>query len=410
MKTITIITSTIGLMATLAPSSYGQRFATLYTITGDIPVGLTSAKGALYGATRGGGGTGPGACGTAFHLQPPASGSGTWTASTLYSFAVGGTDACQPASAPVVGMGGALFGTTSQGGAYPPPDFGALYEIQPPASPGGPWTENVLYSFGAPGTDLGSPVGGVATGPNASYYVLGSSGGAYGAGSLDWLQPPAAPGAIWTATLLYSFPAGGSPLSNLAAGPDGALYGTTFGGPGEVFQLAPPTSPGGPWTETVLHKFTGAVDNPIALTVAADGTIYGTAYGYEPVFGSGASAAFQLTPPAAPGGQWTYALLTTPVYTEHLNTPLVLANGNLYGGITTGTGGSVFELQPPSAPGDAWTMTTLHTFTDGQIPSGNLVDGGDGTIYGTAAAAPGQPSGGTVYAITTRQTRAAIRP
>jgi hypothetical protein len=45
-------------------------------------------------------------------------------------------------------------------------------------------------------------------------------------------------------------------------------------------------------------------------------------------------------------------------------------------------------------------MTTLYTFTDGQIPSGNLVAGPHGAIYGATAAAPGQPSGGTVFAIT----------
>jgi hypothetical protein len=47
-------------------------------------------------------------------------------------------------------------------------------------------------------------------------------------------------------------------------------------------------------------------------------------------------------------------------------------------------------------------MTTLHTFTDGQVPSGNLVAGPNGAIYGTTAAAFDQPSGGTVFAITTK--------
>ena len=47
-------------------------------------------------------------------------------------------------------------------------------------------------------------------------------------------------------------------------------------------------------------------------------------------------------------------------------------------------------------------MTNLHTFTNGQMPSGNLIAAGNGVIFGTTQAAPGQPSGGTVYAITTR--------
>jgi hypothetical protein len=46
-------------------------------------------------------------------------------------------------------------------------------------------------------------------------------------------------------------------------------------------------------------------------------------------------------------------------------------------------------------------MTTLHVFTNGQVPTGNLAVEPDGAVYGTTAAAPGQPSGGTVFAILT---------
>ena len=223
--------------------------------------------------------------------------------------------------------------------------------------------------------------------------------------NLCQLQPPSSPGGAWTGTVLYTFPDGprAGPLNSLVAGPDGALYGTKTGGPGAVFRLTPPRTTGGAWTETVLHAFAdhdGPVDNPIALTVAGDRTIYGTAYGLDRPFGSGYSALFQLTPPATPGEQWTYTNLTTPTNTEHFNTPLVMANGNLYGGITTGTGGSIFELPPPSAPGGEWTLTTLHTFTDGQLPTGNLVVEPNGDVYGITAAVPGQPSGGTVFAVT----------
>ena len=33
------------------------------------------------------------------------------------------------------------------------------------------------------------------------------------------------------------------------------------------------------------------------------------------------------------------------------------------------------EMQPPSAPGGDWSMTTLYTFTDGQVPTGNTHSG-----------------------------------
>jgi len=299
----------------------------------------------------------------------------------------------------VVGAGGILYGVTTQGGVNSPPNFGTLYAVLPPATPGGTWTEDVLYDFGAPGTNIDYPVSDLVKGPGGSFYVLTS------AENLCQLQPPTSPGTAWTATVLYSFLNGpdGVALNSLIGGPVGVLYGTSPGGPGAVLQFSPPTTPDGAWTETVVHQFGEngtVVDNPIGLTVAANGTIYGTAYGYDPPLGSGYSTIFRLTPPAAPGGQWAYANLTTPTKTEHFNTPVTLANGRLYGGISTGTGGSIFELQPPSIDGGTWTMTTLYTFTDGQIPSGNLVAGPHGAIYGATAAAPGQPSGGTVFAIT----------
>jgi hypothetical protein len=413
MKSIVVVTCAVCLIA-LAPRSYGQHFATLYSISGDLPVGLTSAKGVLYGATSGGGGNGPGSCGTVFDLQPPDSRGGPWTPVVLYSFifGVGGPDACQPLSAPVVGAGGVLYGVTSQGGVNPPSDFGALYAVQPPATPGGTWTEEVLYSFGTPGTNISTPASNIAPGPAGSYYVL-TTGGDTGPPVLAQLRPPASPGGAWTGAVLYSFPGGPGFVrpNSLVAGPNGVLYGTNdFGGrsaPDAVFQLTPPAAPGGAWTETVIHSFFtrggGPVNNPIALTVAADGTIYGTAYGYTLITGGhGASAIFQLTPPATTGGQWTYTNLTTPTFERRFVTPVALVDGNLYGGISNGNGGSIFELQPPSASGGAWTMTTLHVFTDGQVPTGNLVVEPNGAVYGTTAAAPGQPSGGTVFAIMTK--------
>jgi hypothetical protein len=399
MKSIAVVTCAACLVA-LAPCLYGQRFATLYTITGDNPAGLTSANGVLYGATLGEVGN---SCGTVFELLPPDSRGGSWTPIVLYSFifAVGGPDACDPFAAPVAGAGGVLYGVTSEGGVNPPPVFGTLYAVLPPATPGGTWTEEVLYSFGTPGTNIGTPASNIIAGPAGSFYIL-TSGTIFA--ELCQLQPPASPGGAWTATILYGFPNEVVPNS-LVAGPNGVLYGTIDNGAEAVFQLTPPTAPGGAWTETVIHSFFtrggGPVNNPTSLTVAADGTIYGTAYGYTFLTGFGASGIFQLTPPAAPGGQWTYTNPTAPTFDRRFVTPVALVNGNLYGGISNGSGGSIFELQPPSAPGGAWTMTTLHVFTNGQVPTGNLVVEPDGVVYGTTAAAPGQPSGGTVFAILT---------
>jgi len=389
MKSITVVACAVCFVA-LAPCSYGQRFVTLYNISGDNPIGLAWARNALYGTTFAYGGASFN-CGTVFRLRPPATGGDPWVGTVLYSFPDVVGEPCSPTGAPILGPSGTLYGATLGGGAY---FFGVLYDLQPPEAPGADWSENDLYTFDTPGTNVGYAVSGLVKGPGASFYVLTSTS------TLCRLRPPASPGGAWTAQVLYRFPA--VPLDSLVAGPNGVLYGTAHGG-GAVFQLTPPASPGGTWTATVLHTFhdKDLVGNPIAVTVAPDGTIYGTAFGWDPPLGNGYSAIFQLTPPSAAGGEWTYTNLTTPTNAEHFNTPVVLVNGNLYGGVSTGTGGSIYELQPPSAPGGAWTMTTLHTF-DGQVPSGNLVAGANGTVYGTTAAAPGQPSSGTVFAITTK--------
>ena len=203
----------------LTPRAYGQRFVTLYSISDDNPIGLAQVNGVLYGATFAYGGSGYN-CSTVFELQPPAIKGGPWVGMTLYAFPNIPGAACSLSGAPVVGADGSLYGIAS-GGAYL---GGAIYRVQPPVSPGGAWTESVLYNFGAPGTQLGTPAT-IVSGPNGSYYILGQSAGANGEGALDLLQPPASPAGTWSATVLYSFATFDLPNS-LVARPDGVLYVT----------------------------------------------------------------------------------------------------------------------------------------------------------------------------------------
>ena len=67
-----------------------------------------------------------------------------------------------------VGIGpsdGVLFSTTSGGGTRG--DYGTIFALQPPASPGGPWTEIVLHRF--TGSDGASPYAGVVIGGGVLY-------------------------------------------------------------------------------------------------------------------------------------------------------------------------------------------------------------------------------------------------
>jgi uncharacterized repeat protein (TIGR03803 family) len=81
---------------------------------------------------------------------------------------------------PVLAPSGTLYGTTINGGVF---GAGTVYEVIPPAAPGGTWTEVVLYSFtgGADGRD---PVG-VALGPDGNLYGATQLGGISNGGVTD---------------------------------------------------------------------------------------------------------------------------------------------------------------------------------------------------------------------------------
>jgi hypothetical protein len=203
----------------------------------------------------------------------------------------------------IAGPGGVLYGVTSQGastGCYVYVGCGAAFSLTPPATPGGPWTLNVIY------TVEGSFYSGGATS-----LTMGANGVLYGTtaagvypcyqnecGTVYSLTPPTAPGDAWTQAVLHSFtgwPAdGNNPNASLALGPNGQIYGTTYlgasqpcgqehAGCGTVFELTPPASPGGAWTETVLHHFTGGSDGGepfMTPVIAKDGALYGATGGY----------------------------------------------------------------------------------------------------------------------------------
>ena len=104
-------------------------------------------------------------------------------------------------------------------------------------------------------------------------------------GAVIELTPPASPGGSWTETVLYSFQSSGdgnSPLANVIFDKSGNLYSTAWMGGdfnrGTVFQLTPPSN-GGEWTETTLHNFDSGVDDgqePEGGLIWSHGALYGT--------------------------------------------------------------------------------------------------------------------------------------
>jgi hypothetical protein len=268
-------------------------------------------NGVLYGTTQYGG-VSPNCtyygCGSVYSLTPPASPGGTWTEDTLYNF-MGGSDGAEVLAGVVIGKNGGLYGTTISGGpssscvGFTVTGCGTVFELTPPASAGGTWTETVLYSFMG-GSDGGLPSavvgeGGVLYGITPFGGDLADCGG-FGCGSVFELTPPTFSGGAWTETVLYGFtgvPNGLYPSpypsgSGLAIGVNGVLYGTTADGGssrncpedpgcGTVFELTPPVAPGGAWTEAVLHSFTGSDGIPVigpstGPVIGQNGALYGT--------------------------------------------------------------------------------------------------------------------------------------
>jgi hypothetical protein len=318
-----------------------------------------------------------------FSLTPPASPGGAWSLNTIYTFNEA-TEGDYPFSL-VRGADGVLYGTNAQGG---PGNGGTLFSLTPPSSPDGAWTETTLLQFGVSG--VGTPSSSLIPGQGGFYAISAV------ANNVVWLAPPAIAGEPWTETAIYSIPVNqGSAPAGLALGPGGVLYGiNSFDGTfndGTVFALTPPASPGGSWTESLIYEFgTNANDGryPSAVTVAADGVIYGVTSngtGYN-------GTAFSVTPPANPGDAWSEAVIhdfgTSSDDGEFPNSIIVTATGKL-AGTTSGGGvgeGTVFWLTPPASPGGDWTEKLFRfprNRSDGWLPTFVISVGN--TLYGSTS-------------------------
>jgi len=182
--------------------------------------------GNLYGATSGGGIYGN--TGTVFQLTP---GAGGWAETLLYGFE--GHDGSQPYGSLILDTAGNLYGTTSMGGHKPCCDAGTAFELTPGA---GGWTETLLYSFERGDFNNGDePYAGLIFDASGNLYGTTSEGGAYpkpcggaGCGTVFRLTPRAGGG--WKQTEIHSFGHGTDgliPEANLIFGASGNLYGTT---------------------------------------------------------------------------------------------------------------------------------------------------------------------------------------
>jgi len=332
---------------------------------------VIDSAGNLYGTTAYGGtgncvllGSSVG-CGTVYELSPPKQKGGPWTESVLYSFPTP-KQGYFPHGDLVFDGAGNLYGATMFGGGFGTtcnPYYkycGAVFELSPPKTKGGKWTEKVLYGF--KGISNGKQIGDGAN-PNGGLVLDGT----------------------------------------------GAVYGTTFiggyncphnsgQGCGTAFKLAPPTMKSGACTETVLHRFELGEANPSAgMTFDGGGYLYGTTVGMV----------FKLASPTTKSGRWKETILSTFNNDEAYGPGGALVfdtAGNLYGTTQYAktSSGTVFRLKPPSRDGGIWTFAILYGFTgspDGAFPGAKLIFDKHGNLYSTTAAGGTSSGYGTVFEV-----------
>jgi uncharacterized repeat protein (TIGR03803 family) len=336
---------------------------------------VQGSDGNFYGTTAFGGPGGSDTNGTVFQMTP----AGIFT--NLISF--NSTNGAGPRAGLVQGADGSFYGTTYNGGSN---NAGTIFRL----TTNGALTTLVTLIFGDTG---GYPKAGLIQGQDGNFYGTTSISGTNGYGTAFQLLTNQ------TLTTLVSFDkgnAGGSPYAGLVQANDGNLYGTTYQGGtngfGTIFKL---TTNG---TFTSLYSFTGANDgkSPYAgLVQGNDGSLYGTTY--QGGTNGGYGTIFKLT---------TNGILTTLVSFDNTNGAYPQAglirgkDGNFYGtttdGGTNGGYGTIFKLTTNG------TFTSLYSFTganDGKSPYAGLVQGNDGSLYGTTYQG-GTNGYGTVFQLT----------
>jgi hypothetical protein len=351
-------------------------------------------------------------------LSSPAS--AEWKEKVLYSFQ-GGSDGFQPAGGVVFDKSGNLYGATSWGGTIcPSPGCGVVFEVSPPSTKGGAWTETAIYVFKGVQGGLGdglTPVGGLIIDQQGNLYGTTSLGGSgpcvllgspAGCGTVYKLSPPAKKGQPWKETILHNFQGGTDgyfPWGDLVFDKNGNLYGATqFGGGkgttcnqfyggncGTVFKLSAPAKKSGKWKEKVLHRFAGGTDGATpngGMVLDSKGTIYGTTYigGYNCPHnsGNGCGTVFKLVPPGTKGDQWTEKILHRfKANTDGANPAAGMTfdgKGYLYGTSDI----TLFRMTPPKTGSGPWKQTILYTLNnDAYDPKGALIFDTNGNLYGT---------------------------
>jgi uncharacterized repeat protein (TIGR03803 family) len=286
------------------PEPVGWTLWTIYEFTsgpdGGQPYGgvTLDTAGNIYGtAVVGGDWTGcpEDGCGVVWRLQPD--GLGGWVQDVIHAFQ--NIDGYGPGGPLSFDAQGNLYGMTPGGGGF---GMGTVFQLRP--TPTGPWQHRVIHHFTGGEDGGGGSKARLLIEPDGTMYGVATTGGAYGLGTAFRMAP--VPGTGWEYEVLHAFrgiPDGIFPYGGLIKDAQGNLYGTTYYGGvddlGTVYRLS---QVGGTWTSTVLHDFAGGNDGAYPISALAFGT-NGAMYGTTSLGGvSGDGTVFKMTKNAA--GVW----------------------------------------------------------------------------------------------------------
>lgn len=401
------ISSVLYIFAAAAIPAHPQTLTSIGLFTGMNGSQPTSSlvqgiDGAFYGTTTGGGKY---AKGVVFRITA----AGVIT--DIHDFCA--QTACSDGAVPYAGLllatDGSYYGTTTAGGAN---NLGVVFRISQDG------TFYLLHSFAGP--DGATPYAGLVEGTNGKFYGTTVLGGSYNLGTVFEVDPDGR----FTSLRSFGGVDGALPYASLMQASNGLFYGTTsaegslgwgcgwYGGCGTVFAM---TSEG---ELATIHSFNGNFLEGItpysALIQANDGNLYGTTYqGGE----SGVCTDLCGT---------VYRVTTGGIYATLYNFcgPSNCRDGSdPYAGVVQATDGALYGATYEGGLGGSGTLfnvtlagklTTLFTFClpdqcggqGGGFPYGGVIQGTNGTLYGTtefaaiaiAVSGPYQGSG-TIYSL-----------
>jgi uncharacterized repeat protein (TIGR03803 family) len=311
----------------------------------------------------------------------------------LKSFGDLATSGSGSTSRPLLATNGVLYGTTAIGGIS---NLGTIFSM---GADGGSY--RVIHQFGAKAGDGSGPASGLIEGSDGALYGTTQYGGKPGSTGTVFRVENDGTGYALLHEFQYATGDGQQPQSGLLEGSDGRLYGTTaFRGSNDVGLVFRVNKDGAAYE--VLHRFTDTGREGIypssAVIEAPDGRLYGatilggtnatrggTIYSMNKD-GSSYQVLWSLGKTQSDGSGPSGALL--------LGSDRALYGTTIYGGVHGE--GTIFRIKL-----DGSDYSILHhcgEYGEGAQPTGGLIEGSDGALYGTMTIGGG-PGSGVLYKI-----------